>query len=74
MMYGYRASTLLGGLLIGVSAAALVVPVPARAVETINLTAVSGYPPVAAWVKVFKDFYMPEVAKQLAKTGKYRIN
>jgi TRAP-type C4-dicarboxylate transport system substrate-binding protein len=63
---------------IGLAASAVVAILalqnPASAAQTVNLTVVSGYPPVAAWVKVFKDYYVPEVAKRLAKTGNYRIN
>ena len=67
-----RSSCLIGGLLIALTTFAM--QTPANATQTINLTVVSGYPPVAAWVKVFKDYYVPEVAKRLAKTGNYKIN
>ncbi len=45
----------------------------ANATETIELTAIDGYPPKALWVKEFIDFYIPEIDKQLAKTGNYKI-
>ncbi len=47
---------------------------PAYAAETIRLTAISGYPPVASWVKAFKETYIPAVNAELAKKGKYIIN
>lgn len=46
---------------------------PAHAQQTINLTAIDGYPPRALWVKEFIDYYIPEVDKRLAKDGKYKI-
>lgn len=45
----------------------------AHAQQTINLTAIDGYPPRALWVKEFINFYIPEVDKRLAKDGKYKI-
>ena len=47
---------------------------PAQAQKTINLTAVSGYSPTASWVKIFKEYYIPEVNKRLAAKGEYKIN
>ena len=49
-------------------------PAPASATETINLTAIDGYPPKSLWVKAFINFYIPEIDKRLAKTGNYKIN
>lgn len=48
--------------------------VPASAQQVINLTAISGYPPPATWIGSLIDAYMPAVDKQLAKTGKFKIN
>lgn len=48
--------------------------VPALAQEAVNLSVVSGYAPTAAWVKVFEDYYIPEVDKRLAEKGEYKIN
>jgi TRAP-type C4-dicarboxylate transport system substrate-binding protein len=45
----------------------------AAAQQTINLTAIDGYPPRALWIKEFVDFYIPEVDKRLAQTNKYKI-
>lgn len=42
--------------------------------ETINVTAISGYAPTAAWVKVFEEYFIPEVDKALAAKGDYTIN
>jgi len=45
----------------------------ASAQETINLTAIDGYPVRAMWVKEFAEFFIPEVDKRLAVAGKYKI-
>ncbi|MEM8823363.1 MAG: C4-dicarboxylate TRAP transporter substrate-binding protein [Pseudomonadota bacterium] len=47
---------------------------PAFATETINLTVLSGYNDRASWVRVFKEFWMPEVNRRLAETGNYTLN
>jgi TRAP-type C4-dicarboxylate transport system substrate-binding protein len=63
------------GLAIAAAVAATVtVSMPAVAQETIKLTAISGYPPAASWVKSFQSVYIPAVNAELAKTGKYKIN
>jgi TRAP-type C4-dicarboxylate transport system substrate-binding protein len=62
---------------LGASAAGAIlacVPLAALAQQTINLTAIDGYPPRALWVKEFIEFYIPEVDKRLAASGKYKIN
>jgi len=46
---------------------------PAIATETINLTAIDGYPPKSLWVKEFINYFIPEIDKRLAKTGNYKI-
>jgi len=46
----------------------------AQAQETIRLTAIDGYPPRASWVREFIQFYIPEVDKRLAASGKYKIS
>jgi TRAP-type C4-dicarboxylate transport system substrate-binding protein len=48
--------------------------VPATAQQTINLTAISGYPPPATWIGALIDAYLPAVDAELAKTGKFKIN
>ena len=45
----------------------------ATAQKTLSLTAVDGYPTRALQVKTFINFFIPEVNKRLAKTGKYKI-
>ncbi len=55
-------------------AATVAVTVPASAQETINLTAISGYPPAATFVGALIDAYLPAVDAELAKTGKFKIN
>lgn len=42
--------------------------------QEIKLTVLSGYSAKASWVRVFKGYWMPEVNKRLAKSGKYKIN
>jgi C4-dicarboxylate-binding protein DctP len=54
--------------------AAALLPERATAVETINLTAMDGYPPRSVWVREFIEFYIPEVDRRLAENGNYRIN
>ncbi len=44
-----------------------------QATETINLTAIDGYPPKSMWVDRFINFFIPEIDKRLAKTGNYQI-
>ncbi|MCZ7563355.1 MAG: C4-dicarboxylate TRAP transporter substrate-binding protein [Burkholderiales bacterium] len=51
----------------------LAAAVPAFAQQTINLTAIDGYPPRALWIKEFVNFYIPEVDKRLARDGRYQI-
>jgi TRAP-type C4-dicarboxylate transport system substrate-binding protein len=53
---------------------ALALNMPAQAQKTINLTAVSGYSPTASWVKIFKEYFIPEVDKRLAAGGEFKIN
>lgn len=63
-------------LLKTVSTAALVIAsaAPATATDTINIAVVSGYAPTASWVKIFEEYFVPEVDKKLAETGNYEIN
>ena len=60
-------------LVAATAATGFVLAGPAQAQETINLTAISGYPPAATWVRAFKEVYMPAVDAALAKDGKYKI-
>ena len=55
-------------LALGLAAAA-----PIHAQQTIQLTAIDGYPPQALWIKEFVNFYIPEVDKRLAKSNQYKI-
>ncbi len=60
----------------GFLTAALCVFAPAHnasAQQNINLTAIDGYPVRAMWVKEFSEFFIPEVDKRLAVSGKYKI-
>jgi len=51
----------------------LAVPL-ARGAETIRMTAIDAYAPAALWVRVFLDYYIPEVDRRLAETGNYEID
>lgn len=42
--------------------------------ETFSLTVVAGHPPIANGVSGIRDFFIPEVNKRLAETGKYTID
>jgi TRAP-type C4-dicarboxylate transport system substrate-binding protein len=55
------------------AAALALFAVPAQAAQTINLTAVDGYPPKSLWVKTFIEVYIPEINKNLAKTKNFQI-
>jgi TRAP-type C4-dicarboxylate transport system substrate-binding protein len=70
---GTPRASLFAGLLTVAAVGLSVGAGPASAVETIKLTAVSGYPPVTSWVKVFKDHFMAGVDQRLAAGGKYKI-
>ena len=41
--------------------------------KEVKLTAIDGYPAKALWVKTFVKFFVPEVDRQLANTGNYKI-
>jgi len=41
--------------------------------KTIQLTAIDSYAPTALWVRVFIDYFIPEVDRRLAETGDYQI-
>ena len=45
-----------------------------HAQEVIKLTAVSGYSPNALWVETFLTHFVPDVDRQLASTGNYKID
>lgn len=58
----------------GALAAAMVLfPGWSTAAETVQVAAISGYAPTAAWVKVFEDYFVPEVDKALAAKGQYTV-
>ena len=46
----------------------------ATAQETINITAIDGYPARAMWVKEFSSFFIPRVNEKLAESGNYKLN
>jgi TRAP-type C4-dicarboxylate transport system substrate-binding protein len=63
-----RSHAAAAALALGMAAAA-----STHAQQTIQLTAIDGYPPQALWIKEFVSFYIPEVDKRLAKTNQYKI-
>ncbi|MFK7877250.1 MAG: C4-dicarboxylate TRAP transporter substrate-binding protein [Paracoccaceae bacterium] len=46
----------------------------ATAQESINMTAIDGYPERSMWVKEFSAFFIPRVNELLAENGNYNIN
>tara|TARA_E500000331_G_scaffold230976_1_gene221131 strand:- start:8522 stop:9622 length:1101 start_codon:yes stop_codon:yes gene_type:complete len=46
----------------------------AKATEIIPLTVIDAYAPTALWVRVFMNYYLPEVDRRLAETGNYEID
>lgn len=46
----------------------------ATAQETINMTAIDGYPERSMWVAEFSGFFIPRVDELLAEGGNYQIN
>ena len=72
-----RPNRLNAGIRVGVAALFVILlgPLaPAYAQETVRLTAIGGYAPAALWVRVFLDYYIPEVDRRLARTGNYRVD
>jgi len=57
-----------------IALALALLPAVANAQQVIKLTAIDGYPPRALWTKLFIEYYIPEVDKRLAKSGKYKID
>lgn len=49
-------------------------PTPALAAESIRLIAVDSYSSTALWVKVFIEYFIPEVDRRLAEQGDYEID
>ncbi|MEM7026353.1 MAG: C4-dicarboxylate ABC transporter, partial [Pseudomonadota bacterium] len=58
----------------GLGAALVLLAVPASAQETLDVTAIDGYPPRSMWVREFVDYFIPEVDRRLAEGGNYAIN
>jgi C4-dicarboxylate-binding protein DctP len=53
---------------------ACVAAAPSLAQETISAVVIDGYPARALWVKEFTEFFIPEVDKRLAASGKYKMD
>lgn len=62
--------TTLAALIVGMSGFSAT---SGSAAEEIKLTALDGYPIKAMWVAEFANYFIPEVDKRLAKSGKYKI-
>ncbi|MEM9488583.1 MAG: C4-dicarboxylate TRAP transporter substrate-binding protein, partial [Myxococcota bacterium] len=58
----------------GLGAALVLFAGPATAQETLDVTAIDGYPPRSMWVREFVDYFIPEVDRRLAEGGNYAIN
>ncbi|MBT8169840.1 MULTISPECIES: C4-dicarboxylate TRAP transporter substrate-binding protein [Roseobacteraceae] len=56
------------------AALAAVMAMPATAQETVSAVVIDGYPDRAMWVKEFSGFFIPEVDRRLAESGKYKMN
>ena len=56
-----------------IAAAAVLASPGALAQKTVSLTAVDGYPPRALQVRTLIDYFIPEVDKRLARTGKHQV-
>ena len=72
-----KPSRLNTGLRVVVAALCLTILGPnsrAHGQETVRLTAIGAYSPAALWVRVFLDYYIPEVDRRLAATGNYRVD
>ena len=46
---------------------------PAPATETLKLTFLSGYPPLASWTGAAMETFIPQIDAALAKTGNYKV-
>jgi len=68
MMSKFTKGLALGAVVAGLFAS------PAFATETIKAVVIDGYPARALWVKEFTSFFIPEVDKQLASTGNYKMD
>jgi C4-dicarboxylate-binding protein DctP len=55
-------------------AAVLTLGTPPRAQDVVPLTVIDAYAPTALWVRVFIDYFIPEVDRRLAETGNYEID
>ena len=67
-----RPSQALRALLIGIGLLFQVQTI--HATETIRMIAVDSYSSSALWVKVFIEYFMPEVDRRLAEKGNYEID
>ena len=57
-----------------VCAAPLTIGGVSRAQEVIPMTVIDAYAPTALWVRVFMNYFMPEVDRRLAETDNYEID
>ncbi|MDP6428110.1 MAG: C4-dicarboxylate TRAP transporter substrate-binding protein [Rhodospirillales bacterium] len=73
-MAGMRSTLGAATLLAAIAALGLNASNPATAAETIKMTAIDGYSLKSMWVREFSKFLIPEINKQLAATGNYKIN
>lgn len=57
-----------------IAAAAIALPLPLAAQETIDITVASSHPTVVPWVGFIKSHFMAKTDEILAETGNYKIN
>lgn len=73
MRQSFKSHKIVIGALAAVMLTGTALTQPASAVEVIKMTALDGYSDKAIWVERFKNYFVPEVNKMLAKSGKYKI-
>lgn len=61
-------------VLLAMLSCGLLLQAPAHSSQTIRMIAVDSYSSSALWVKVFIEYFIPEVDRRLAKTGDYEID
>src|SRR5512144_1657785 len=55
--------------LVAAAAVAMLAPAPLVHAETFNITVSAGHGPQLPWIRLLKDFFMPEVDRRLKEAG-----
>ncbi len=66
-MMNWTKRSLIGAVLVAMTA------MPVAAQEKIRAVVIDGYPDRSLWVREFTNFFIPEVDRRLAETGKYQM-